>query len=65
MNGTHLNPGFDPIIGQSSGQPRPVLGLDPTNTDTTLTIPFEFVVSRGGEYFFSPPISALSGKLAA
>ncbi|EJD37314.1 DyP-type peroxidase [Auricularia subglabra TFB-10046 SS5] len=56
--------GFDPIIGQATGaQARLVSGLDPNDTSGSLSIP-QFVISRGGEYFFSPPISALRGHLA-
>ncbi|EJD36462.1 DyP-type peroxidase [Auricularia subglabra TFB-10046 SS5] len=56
--------GFDPIIGQApGGQDRVVAGLDPNDSTATLSIP-QFVISHGGEYFFSPPISALGGRLA-
>ncbi|KLO19160.1 Dyp-type peroxidase [Schizopora paradoxa] len=62
-NNQQLLIGFDPIIGANGGDPsgRTVNGIIPT----PLTLPIEWVVSKGGEYFFSPPISALSGKLAA
>ncbi|EJD40094.1 DyP-type peroxidase [Auricularia subglabra TFB-10046 SS5] len=57
--------GFDPLIGQApAGKDRFAAGLDPNNTNATLSVP-QFVISHGGEYFFSPPISALSGRLAA
>ncbi|EJD48744.1 DyP-type peroxidase [Auricularia subglabra TFB-10046 SS5] len=57
--------GQDPIIGQApGGAARVVAGLDPNNTNATLSMP-QFVISHGGEYFFSPPISAISGRLAA
>lgn len=59
-----MQPGQDPIIGQNSGAIRSVVGLDPANPTGALSMG-QFVVSRGGEYFFSPPISALTGKLAA
>ena len=56
------NTGFDPLIGQADAQnPGPLVatGFDRTNP----TKPFgpwgQFVVSRGGEYFFSPSISTL------
>ncbi|EJD36463.1 DyP-type peroxidase [Auricularia subglabra TFB-10046 SS5] len=56
--------GFDPIIGQAAdGKARLVAGVDPNNTSATLSMP-QFVISRGGEYFFSPPISALRGHLS-
>ncbi|KAJ7590001.1 fungal peroxidase [Mycena floridula] len=58
-------PGFDPIIGANQGAARPVTGLDPNSADGTITMQTDFVVSRGGEYFFSPPISALLTPLGA
>nr|WAW38281.1 DyP-type peroxidase [Auricularia auricula-judae] len=63
--GKDVQPGYDPIVGQNLGSARNVTGLDPNDTHKQLTLPLEFVVSRGGEYFFSPPISAFTGKLAA
>uniref|UniRef100_A0A0W0G2I0 Dyp peroxidase n=1 Tax=Moniliophthora roreri TaxID=221103 RepID=A0A0W0G2I0_MONRR len=56
--------GLDPIIGSANSgppgnAPRTIGGLDPTNPDRDIVINTDFVVSRGGEYFFSPPISAL------
>ncbi|KAF8494772.1 hypothetical protein JB92DRAFT_2995234 [Gautieria morchelliformis] len=57
-------PGFDPIIGANKGQPRFVHGLDPTNATRSITLVTDFVESRGGEYFFSPPISALRSILS-
>ncbi|KIJ37003.1 hypothetical protein M422DRAFT_178598 [Sphaerobolus stellatus SS14] len=58
-------PGFDPIIGANKGQPRNTAGLDPTDANKNTTFLIDFVVSRGGEYFFSPSISALAGTLSA
>jgi len=52
-------PGFDPIIGQNNGGTRFVSGLDPADPNHDFTLLFEFVRSRGGEYFFSPSLSAL------
>ncbi|KAG9085843.1 hypothetical protein FRC07_013275, partial [Ceratobasidium sp. 392] len=49
-------PGFDPIVGQLGGAKRATLG---TNSGPQLTLPRDFVVSRGGEYFFSPSLHAL------
>ncbi|KLO11577.1 Dyp-type peroxidase [Schizopora paradoxa] len=59
--------GFDPIIGQNGGDKagRVTIGQNPNAQSTPMTLPVEWVVSKGGEYFFSPPISALTGKLAA
>jgi len=53
-------PGFDSIIGANNGQPRFVSGLDPTNSSRDITLVTDFVQSRGGEYFFSPSISAIA-----
>nr|WAW38288.1 DyP-type peroxidase [Chondrostereum purpureum] len=52
-------PGFDPIVGANKGKPRSVSGLDVNNFDRDFTLVTDFVVSRGGEYFFVPSISAL------
>lgn len=57
-------PGVDPIIGALSGAQRPVSGLDPTDSNRDITLVTDFVQSRGGEYFFSPSLSAIAGKLA-
>jgi len=58
-------PGFDAIIGQAgNGGPRNV-DIKGGNDDAgKLSLPVEWVVSRGGEYFFSPSIPALRGKFA-
>jgi hypothetical protein len=37
-------------------------GIDVKNANHDLTIP-AFILSRGGEYFFSPPISALNDPI--
>ncbi|KIJ40008.1 hypothetical protein M422DRAFT_780853 [Sphaerobolus stellatus SS14] len=60
-------PGYDPILGQivtvsSQTGPRFTSGLDPTDPDRDFTLP-DFIISRGGEYFFSPPISAITAGL--
>ncbi|KAF7335654.1 DyP-type peroxidase [Mycena venus] len=60
----HSGVGFDPIIGANAGAQRPVNGLDPTNTTRNFTLTIDFVVSRGGEYFFSPSISAIANTLS-
>ncbi|KAF8518401.1 fungal peroxidase [Hysterangium stoloniferum] len=52
-------PGFDAVIGQNAGQARFISGLDPTDASRDFTLVMDFVQSRGGEYFFSPSISAL------
>jgi len=65
--------GLDPIIGQTKVDPE-ALANDPTKDDhdvvgsfpgeetTKLTIPQEFVVTRGGEYFMSPSLEALGSS---
>ncbi|KAG7094730.1 hypothetical protein E1B28_005549 [Marasmius oreades] len=63
------NVGVDPIIGSTNSGPpgdaqRTITGLDPTNFQKPIVVNEDFVVSRGGEYFFSPPISALINPLS-
>ena len=60
-------PGFDPIIGQASGDPgaRVMGGTNPQNATQNLPLPAEWVVSKGGEYFFAPSISALKSTFAS
>ncbi|KAJ7034781.1 dye-decolorizing peroxidase precursor [Mycena alexandri] len=60
----HSGVGIDPIVGQNSGAPRVVGGLDPTNSTKTTTLTTDFIISRGGEYFFSPSLSAIASKLS-
>ncbi|KAJ7366366.1 dye-decolorizing peroxidase precursor [Mycena albidolilacea] len=64
--------GVDPIIGSEGGGPKNISGLDPAvfyldQTDPVhdVVIPRDFVVSRGGEYFFSPSLSGISHIAAA
>jgi Dyp-type peroxidase family len=58
-------PGFDPIIGQTNdGGVRTLSGTNPANHPANLDLPTEWVVSKGGEYFFSPSISALEETFA-
>ncbi|KAJ7128313.1 fungal peroxidase [Mycena epipterygia] len=63
-NFVHGNVGFDPIIGANIGGPRVVNGLDPTKPARSFTLTTDFVVSRGGEYFFSPSLSAIANTLS-
>ncbi|KAJ7738214.1 fungal peroxidase [Mycena olivaceomarginata] len=60
----HSGVGVDPIIGALAGAQRVVNGLDPTDSTKSTTLATDFVVSRGGEYFFSPSLSAISSKLS-
>jgi hypothetical protein len=59
-------PGFDAIIGQITTDlpPRVLSGTDPKNQAPFLTLNEQWVVTRGGEYFFSPSISALRETFA-
>lgn len=63
--GKNESAGFDAIIGANKGKPRQSFGLDPRDQSKGLTLP-DFVVSKGGAYFFFPPVSALAtaGQLA-
>jgi Dyp-type peroxidase family len=58
-------PGFDPIIGQASNpSSRTLSGTDPSSQSTELALPAQWVVPKGGEYFFSPSIPALKATFA-
>ncbi|KAJ6554263.1 hypothetical protein B0H19DRAFT_1152998, partial [Mycena capillaripes] len=59
----HAGVGVDPIIGALAGAQRVIGGLDPTDSIKTTNLTTDFVVSRGGEYFFSPSLSAIASKL--
>ncbi|KAJ7636939.1 fungal peroxidase [Roridomyces roridus] len=63
-NFVHTGEGYDPIVGADAGAPRVVTGLDPTNSTKSLTLPIDFIVSRGGEYFFAPSLSAINTTLS-
>lgn len=52
-------PGFDLIFGQNAGATRWMSGADIDNPTWKLKMLFDHVISRGGEYFFSPSISAI------
>ncbi|KAH8831895.1 DyP-type peroxidase [Flagelloscypha sp. PMI_526] len=60
VNGT----GLDPIVGTNGGSPFEFTGIDPYNVSKPLTVLQDFVVSRGGEYFFAPSISAVRDILS-
>lgn len=63
--GKNESAGIEGLIGQAGGgQPKETFGLDPQNATRGLTSP-EFVKPQGGEYFFSPSISALKNTIAA
>lgn len=62
VNPTITAPGIDAIIGQ--GSVRELVGTDPNAQTSELPLPTEWVISKGGEYFFSPSISALQETFA-
>ncbi|KUJ16039.1 Dyp-type peroxidase [Mollisia scopiformis] len=58
-------PGFDAIIGQAAnGGPRAMDINGDTNNPNSFKLPVEWVISKGGEYFFLPSISALREEFA-
>ncbi|KAK1229831.1 dye-decolorizing heme-containing peroxidase [Marasmius sp. AFHP31] len=61
--------GVDPIVGSTNNglvgdSLRVISGMDWNDHSKTINIQKDFVVTRGGEYFFSPPVSAIKGRLA-
>jgi hypothetical protein len=61
-NRTRLpGPGVDPLIGTPKDKAqRSIMGANPNKLDDVTDLKDkEWVVSRGGEYFFSPSIAAL------
>jgi Dyp-type peroxidase family len=58
-----VSPGFDPIVGQKQGQARKMTGYDAEDLPKALSIPMEFVIAQGGEYFFLPSMTTL-GRIA-
>ncbi|KAG4442509.1 hypothetical protein IFR05_002009 [Cadophora sp. M221] len=63
-----LNSGFDPIIGAAHfNKPEPsrdMNGFDANDETKRLSLADDWVISKGGEYFFSPSISALQETFA-
>jgi len=56
--------GLDPVIGQvGNDAARTTFGLNPFNVSQSFSIP-QFLKSKGGEYFFSPSLSALKNTIA-
>ena len=68
-DGSPVNVGFDPIIGQNQGAPRttdePIPNYPAGNVRSTLREPKDFIVATGGGYFFVPSVSALEDELSA
>ncbi|KAG8529720.1 uncharacterized protein KY384_005201 [Bacidia gigantensis] len=63
--GGTIQAGFDPIIGQAGpGLPRTMNGFDPKAQSTNLSLTAEWVLSKGGEYFFSPSLPTLKNVFA-
>ncbi|KAI1304801.1 hypothetical protein F5Y03DRAFT_406785 [Xylaria venustula] len=58
-------PGIDPIIGV--GNPRQMVGTSPdvSGANQELNFAAEWVIPRGGEYFFAPSILALKNTFAS
>ncbi|KAL9100162.1 MAG: hypothetical protein Q9163_004427 [Psora crenata] len=60
-----VTPGFDPIIGQAADPTsRTMSGTNPSSQSSTLALPTQWIVTKGGEYFFSPSIPALKDTFA-
>jgi len=66
--GMTTQPGWDPIFGQTGkedhGIYRFMSGTNPEAERELMTFPTKFIDPRGGEYFFSPPISTLRDIIA-
>lgn len=56
-------PGFDAIIGQAGAGAAREIQMD-AKASGELELPVEWVVAKGGEYFFTPSLSALRGRFA-
>ncbi|EJD38892.1 DyP-type peroxidase [Auricularia subglabra TFB-10046 SS5] len=59
-----VDPGHDPIIGANAGAPRTMQGFNAADTTQSLALPVDWVVSRGGEYFFAPSISSIKNFIS-
>ncbi|PPQ90336.1 hypothetical protein CVT25_007738 [Psilocybe cyanescens] len=55
-------PGIDPLLGR--GPERKLSGVDPNDPSFELILDDEWVIPRGGEYFFSPSLKGLTETIA-
>jgi deferrochelatase/peroxidase EfeB len=65
----NVEPGFDAIIGAAIGatdqvETRTISGTNPNDTTAPLSLTQDWVVPKGGGYFFSPSIPALRETFA-
>ncbi|KAF8151491.1 hypothetical protein B0H34DRAFT_130841 [Crassisporium funariophilum] len=60
---TPEKPGLDPILGQGSSA-RQLSGTNPNKPEEILKLDAEWVIPRGGEYFFSPSLRGLTETIA-
>jgi uncharacterized protein YrrD len=56
--------GLDMVIGHNGTDVRRAAGLDPTDFNKVF-VQNQTVISNGGEYFFTPSISALNSTILA
>jgi Dyp-type peroxidase family len=70
-DGSPVEPGIDPIIGQNTpgtvrvGMDEPVPNYPTGNSRSRLNQPNAFVVPTGGGYFFVPSISAMQQEISS
>ncbi|KAH7103753.1 DyP-type peroxidase [Auriculariales sp. MPI-PUGE-AT-0066] len=62
--GKNVDPGHEPLVGANQNSTRFITGADINNPTALLNITQDFIVSRGGEYFFSPSISAIRNTIS-
>lgn len=53
---------IDPLLGR--GPERKLSGVDPNDPSFELILDDEWVIPRGGEYFFSPSLKGLTETIA-
>jgi hypothetical protein len=56
-------PGVDPILGQGPDRDK-ITGYNPNRPTDPLELTGEWIIPRGGEYFFSPSLKALKERIA-